>query len=72
MEITAILHDCSWDGDTGYAATYVEFPEAIGQGETKAACLADLRAAVNEVLAYRREEAARTLAAGDSLQPMQA
>lgn len=34
MEITALLHDCSADGETGYAATCIEFPEANGQGES--------------------------------------
>jgi hypothetical protein len=33
MKITALLHDCSQDGETGYAASCVEFPEANGQGE---------------------------------------
>ena len=34
------IHDCSADGETGYAATCAEFPEANGQGETREDCLA--------------------------------
>ena len=65
MDITAWLHDCSLDGETGYAATCVEFPEANGQGESVAECLDDLRAAVREILAYRRETATKGLTGGD-------
>lgn len=72
MKITALLHDCSLEGETGYAATCVEFPEANGQGEDVQSCINDLRAAVNEVLAYRREEAGRSLAAGERLESLQA
>jgi len=61
MKITALLHDCSLDGESGYAATCVEFPEANGQGETVDECLEDLRAAVQAVLEYRRETAAESL-----------
>ena len=71
MRITALLHDCSSEGETGYAASCVEFPEANGQGESVETCIEDLRAAVNEVLAYRREEAARSLTAGDRLESFQ-
>ncbi len=67
MEITALLHDCSLDGESGFAATCVEFPEANGQGETEEECVANLRGAIRDVLAYRREEAARGLARGDRL-----
>jgi predicted RNase H-like HicB family nuclease len=59
MRITALLHDCSADGESGYAATCIEFPEANGQGETVEECLDDLRAAVHEVLEYRRQQAAK-------------
>jgi len=65
MKITALLHDCSLEGETGYAASCVEFPEANGQGESLETCISDLRAAVNEVLAYRRNEAEQSLAAYD-------
>jgi predicted RNase H-like HicB family nuclease len=58
MEITALLHDCSADGESGYGATCIEFPEANGQGETAEECLDDLRAAVHAVLEYRRQLAA--------------
>ncbi|MCX6972007.1 MAG: type II toxin-antitoxin system HicB family antitoxin [Verrucomicrobia bacterium] len=68
MEITALLHDCSLDGETGYAATCVEFPEANGQGEDVGECMDSLRAAVNDILAYRREEAAKSLADGERLE----
>ncbi len=68
MEITAVIHDCSQDGETGFAATCVEFPEANGQGETRDECVADLKNAVHEVLLFRREEAERLLAKGDQLQ----
>jgi len=72
MKITALLHDCSSDGETGYAANCVEFPEANGEGEDVKSCIEDLRAAVNEVLVYRREEAARSLAEGERLETLQA
>ena len=72
MKITALIHDCSLDGETGYAATCVEFPEANGQGETVDVCLDDLRSAVNAILAYRREEAVQCLAAGERLESLQA
>jgi len=72
MKITALLHDCSLDGETGFAASCVEFPEANGQGESVADCLDDLRAAVREVLAYRRESAAGSLTAGDRLEVVSA
>ncbi len=65
MQITALIHDCSLDGESGYAATCVEFPEANGQGETLDECFADLRAAMRDVLAFRREDAERSLAKGN-------
>lgn len=68
MDITVVLHDCALDGETGFAATCVEFPEANGQGETREECIADLRDAVKEVLQFRREEAEKFLAKGDQLQ----
>jgi len=72
MKITAILHDCSLDGETGFAASCVEFPEANGQGESVKTCIEDLRAAVNEVLAYRRREAESSLAVGERLEALEA
>lgn len=72
MNITALLHDCALDGETGFSATCVEFPEANAQGETTEECIDDLRAAVNEVLAYRRSEAMQVLAKGERLEPIQA
>ena len=72
MNITALLHDCTLDGETGFSATCVEFPEANGQGESVKECIDDLRAAVNEVLDYRRSEAMQSLAKGERLEPIQA
>ncbi len=68
MDITAVLHDCALDGETGFAATCVEFPEANGQGETREECIANLKDAVKEVLQFRRDEAERLLSKGDLLQ----
>lgn len=68
MKITALLHDCSADGESGYAATCVEFPEANGQGETEEECLDDLRAAVRAVLEYRRQTATESLRKGERLE----
>ncbi len=68
MEITVLLHDCSLEGESGYAATCAEFPEANGQGETKEECLANLRSSVADVLAYRREQAAKSLQEGELLE----
>ena len=68
MDITVVLHDCALDGETGFAATCVEFPEANGQGETREECIANLRDAVKEVLQFRREEAEKFLSQGDQLQ----
>jgi predicted RNase H-like HicB family nuclease len=72
MKITALLHDCSADGETGYAATCIEFPEANGQGETVEECLDDLRAAVQAVLEYRRQTAAESLGTGERLEMLTA
>jgi predicted RNase H-like HicB family nuclease len=72
MKITALLHDCSADGETGYAATCIEFPEANGQGETVEECLDDLRAAVQTVLEYRRQTAAASLGTGERLEMLTA
>lgn len=72
MNITALLHDCSADGESGYAATCIEFPEANGQGETVEECLDDLRAAVREVLDYRRQTATDSLGIGERLEMLTA
>jgi predicted RNase H-like HicB family nuclease len=72
MKITALLHDCSADGETGYAATCIELPEANGQGETVEECLDDLRAAVQTVLEYRRQTAAASLGTGERLEMLTA
>ena len=72
MKITALIHDCSQDGETGFAATCVEFPEANGQGETEGECLEDLRQAVEAVLTFRREEALRSLGEGERLTALSA
>ncbi len=68
MEITALIHDCSAESETGFAATCVEFPEANGQGETVEACLENLRGSIRDVLAYRKEQAAKALLAGERLE----
>jgi predicted RNase H-like HicB family nuclease len=68
VNFTVVLHDCSLDGETGFAATCVEFPEANGQGETREECIENLKDAVRDVLQFRREEAERSLAKGDLLQ----
>ncbi len=49
MTITALIHDCATEGESGFAATCAEFPEANGQGETVEECLADLRSALLEL-----------------------
>jgi len=67
MDITVVLHDCAVDGETGFAATCVEFPEANGQGETREECMADLKDAVKDVMQFRRGEAERSLEKGDLL-----
>lgn len=72
MKITALLHDCSADGESGYAATCVEFPDANGQGETVEECLDDLRAAVQDVLEYRRQTAVESLGKGERLEMLRA
>ena len=72
MRITALLHDCSIEGETGFAATCVEVPEANAQGETVEECMANLRCAVDDVLAYRRQEAEKSLEAGERLEPLTA
>jgi predicted RNase H-like HicB family nuclease len=67
MKITALLHDCSADGETGYASTCIEFLEANGQGDSAEECLEDLRAAVHAVLEYRWQTAAAALGKGERL-----
>ena len=52
MNLTVKFHDCSVDGETGFAAVCAEFPEANGQGETREQCLADLRASIEDILSY--------------------
>ena len=52
MNLTIKLHDCSVDGETGFAAVCAEFPEANGQGETREQCLADLRASIEDIVSY--------------------
>ncbi len=72
MKIIALLHDCSADGESGYAASCVEFPEANGQGETEEECLDDLRAAVQDILDYRRQTAIESLGKGERLEMLTA
>jgi len=68
MKITVLLHDCAVDGETGFAATCAEFPEANGQGETQEKCIDDLKFSVADILAYRREQAAKFLLQGARLE----
>lgn len=72
MEITALLHDCSLEGETGFAATCAEFPEANGQGETPQAAIEDLRGAIRDVLDYRRDQARKSLAGSDRIEVLAA
>lgn len=72
VNITAVLHDCSSDGETGYAAMCAEFPEANGQGETPEAAIEDLRGAIRDVLDYRRSEARRSLRDSDRIEVVSA
>ena len=60
VEITALIHDCSVEGETGFAASCVEFPEANAQGETLEECTINLKSAVNEILQYRRDQARKS------------
>ncbi len=68
VNITAVLHDCSLEGETGYAATCAEFPETNGQGETPEAAIEDLRGAIRDVLDYRRSKARRSLQDSDRIE----
>ena len=53
-QFTAIVHPADPD-EGGFWATCLEVPGANGQGETKEACLADLKAAVKLMLETERE-----------------
>jgi len=68
MEITALLHDCSVEGETGFAATCAEFPEANGQGETPKSAIEDFQGAIQDILDYRRAEARKSLAGNDHIE----
>jgi predicted RNase H-like HicB family nuclease len=72
MDLTIKIHDCSVDGESGFAAICAEFPEANGQGETRDECLSNLRQAINEVISYRREEAQKQLLQGEKLETLAA
>ena len=56
VNLTIKLHDCSVDGETGFAAVCAEFPEANGQGETRAEAKASLLEAVQLILQDRQDE----------------
>ena len=60
------------DGETGFAAICAEFPEANGQGETREQCLNDLRASIEDILTYRREETQKSVLRGEKLEIMPA
>lgn len=53
-QFTAIVHPGEPD-EGGFWATCLEVPGANGQGETKEACLVDLKAAVKLLLETERE-----------------
>ncbi len=53
----ALLHDCRLDGETGYAATCAEIPNAVGEGETVEECLADLRRCIEFIFETNRQTA---------------
>ena len=72
VNLTIKLHDCSVDGETGFAAVCAEFPEANGQGETREECLTDLRASIDDLLAFRREEAQKSVVRGEKLETIPA
>lgn len=56
-EFTAIVEqDGPW-----FISYCAEVPGANGQGETKEACLVNLREAISLILEYRREETLRAL-----------
>lgn len=55
-QFTAIVHPGEPD-EGGFWATCLEVPGANGQGETKEACLSDLKAAVKLLLETEREMA---------------
>jgi predicted RNase H-like HicB family nuclease len=57
-QLTAIIHAGEAD-EGGFWATCLEVPGANGQGETEDACLRDLAAAVQLLVATEREEAMR-------------
>jgi predicted RNase H-like HicB family nuclease len=54
-KLTAIVHHGE-PGEGGFWATCLEVPGANGQGETKEACLADLKDAIQLLLETEREE----------------
>ena len=57
-KFTAIVHRGEPD-EGGFWATCLEVPGANGQGETKAECLDDLKAAIQLLLETEREEVFR-------------
>ncbi|MDL5045372.1 type II toxin-antitoxin system HicB family antitoxin [Oscillatoria amoena NRMC-F 0135] len=63
MKLTAIIHDCSLEGETGFAATCAEIPEANGQGESVEECLSNLREAIVFVLESQKVDSLRNVTA---------
>ena len=57
-KFTAIVHHGEPD-EGGFWATCLEVPGANGQGETKAECLGDLKAAIQLLLETERAEVFR-------------
>jgi predicted RNase H-like HicB family nuclease len=56
QKLTAMIHR-GLPEEGGYWATCLEVPGANGQGETREACLDDLRSAVRLLIELNREEA---------------
>jgi len=57
-KLTAIVHHGE-PGEGGFWATCLEVPGANGQGETREECLANLKAAIQLLVAAEREEVFR-------------
>ena len=60
MKFTALVHNCSEEGESGFAALCAEIPNAVGQGETLEGCLADLQTCIEFVLEENRRTAIET------------
>lgn len=63
MKLTAIIHDCSMEGETGFAATCAEIPEANGQGESIEECLSNLRESIVFFLDCQKQDSLKNMTA---------